>query len=681
MINIIVIYKWRKIWYYRRYIRFYGRMEVMMKITQRNMLVSLLGIAMVMAITSGAQAQWPTLDIAAIKEGISSKIELVKQSKIVTQTTQLAGKMNSTIGDAKASMSKFAGDTIEKAKQQAEKLQKEKERLEKQKEKIEKAKEKAEKAKEQYEKAQQEIAKAKQEVEKAKETVNDVKSQVDDAKAMVNEAKNTMNDAKATINDAKDTVSAAKDLAQDKVSSVQNKVDDVRSEVGGVTGGGNVTSAPSADDTFVEDYVAAYEAGINSNAKIYDNSLPATAIKQPQMIDGISEETVQIPEVMQNAESTEEQPTTEGNEAAAQEGETTQTSNTPISVTDDKVEIIPDVATQQLPSQSGKSFRRPFGANKQLSPNKVQEATTASDLSQNANKNSVTGNTTINVQKSSNQGAQINKATPSAQLKLNTMTAVKTTAGIKPVEAESLSNGKVTPTVLPQATPSLATGNATLSKTTPTSSSKASISKGFRQRATIKNNVPLDKGANLDIKQVVKLASYKSSQTLMFGAEDYIPDGVVHNGIYEETIIPPTLVEYCNIGVDKLQDPSVMIECLKKLIRHMSDSDSQVAAEGKSICNKIVAETIIAMTSESMQMKNVAANSKEQVSDKFDEQASSASTIRDDSASLALSNKMTYDAQSQNTTMTAGQIVLTVIGQLCGLTAESLGETGDTGEE
>ncbi len=675
MINIIVIYKWRKIWYYRRYIRFYGRMEVMMKITQRNMLVSLLGIAMVMSITSGAQAQWPTLDIAAIKEGISSKIELVKQSKIVTQTTQLAGKMNSTIGDAKASMSKFAGDTIEKAKKQAEKLQKEKERLEKQKEKIEKAKEKAEKAKEKYEKAQQEIAKAKQEVEKAKETVNDVKSQVDDAKAMVNEAKDTMNEAK-------DTVSAAKDLAQDKVSSVQNKVDDVRTEVGGVTGAGNVTSAPSSDDTFVEDYVAAYEAGINSNAKIYDNSLPATAIKQPQMIDGISEETVQIPEVMQNAESVEEQLISEGSDTVARKGEeTTQTSNTPISVTDDKVEIIPDVATQQLPSQSGKSFRRPFGANKQLSPNKVQEATTASDLSQNANKNSVTGNTTINVQKSSNEGAQINKATPSAQLKLNTMNAVKTTAEIKPVAAERLSNGKVTPTVLPQATSSLATGNATLSKTTPTSSSKASISKGFRQRATIKNNAPLDKGANLDIKQVVKLASYKSSQTLMFGAEDYIPDGVVNNGVYEETIIPESLVDYCNIGVDKLQDPTVMMECLKKLIRHMSDSDSQVAAEGKSICNKIVAENIVATVSESMQMKNVAANYEEEVLNKFDEQASSASTTRDDSAVLAQTNKEIQSLLNKLITMQAAQLSQTALGQLGSLTTESLGETGDTGEE
>ena len=45
--------------------------------------------------------------------------------------------MNSAIGDAKSSVTKFAGDNLEKAKKKAEKLQKEKERLEEKKKKLE----------------------------------------------------------------------------------------------------------------------------------------------------------------------------------------------------------------------------------------------------------------------------------------------------------------------------------------------------------------------------------------------------------------------------------------------------------------------------------------------------------------------------------------------------------------
>ena len=97
-----------------------------MSILKHNKLPALLGLSLLMSLSSPAAAQWPTLDMAAIKEGIQSKIELVKQSKIVTQATELGGKMNSAIGDAKSSVTKFAGDNIEKAKKKAEKLKKEK---------------------------------------------------------------------------------------------------------------------------------------------------------------------------------------------------------------------------------------------------------------------------------------------------------------------------------------------------------------------------------------------------------------------------------------------------------------------------------------------------------------------------------------------------------------------------
>ena len=165
----------------------------------------------------------------------------------------------------------------------------------------------------------------------------------------------------------------------------------------------------------------------------------------------------------------------------------------------------------------------------------------------------------------------------------------------------------------------------------------------------------------------------------MFGAEDYIPDGVINNGEYEETIIPETLVNYCSIGVDKLEDPTVMENCLKEIIRHQSDPDSQVAEEGKNITNKISAESVIATTTESMQMKNIAANYEEKVLDKFDEQAGSASTTRDDSAVLALTNKEIQYLLNKLVTMQAAQLSQSALSQLGGLTTKDLGE--EEGEE
>ena len=127
MAQILVLLKYTVTW----------RMEVAMSILKHQKLITLFGLSLLMSLSSPAQAQWPTLDLTAIKEGISSKIELVKQSKIVTEATKQGGKMNSAIGDAKSSVTKFAGDNLEKAKKKAEKLQKEKERLEEKKKKLE----------------------------------------------------------------------------------------------------------------------------------------------------------------------------------------------------------------------------------------------------------------------------------------------------------------------------------------------------------------------------------------------------------------------------------------------------------------------------------------------------------------------------------------------------------------
>src|SRR5574344_980348 len=103
-------------------------------------LVAFITVVLAVSISSPVYAQWPTLDIVAIKTAVTTNLELVKQSKIITDATAFAGKINAGIGDAKASISKNVAGKLEKAKKKAEKLKKEKERLEKKKAKYEKTK-------------------------------------------------------------------------------------------------------------------------------------------------------------------------------------------------------------------------------------------------------------------------------------------------------------------------------------------------------------------------------------------------------------------------------------------------------------------------------------------------------------------------------------------------------------
>ena len=70
MAQILVLLKYTVTW----------RMEVAMSILKHQKLITLFGLSLLMSLSSPAQAQWPTLDLTAIKEGISSKIELVKQN-------------------------------------------------------------------------------------------------------------------------------------------------------------------------------------------------------------------------------------------------------------------------------------------------------------------------------------------------------------------------------------------------------------------------------------------------------------------------------------------------------------------------------------------------------------------------------------------------------------------------
>lgn len=612
MAQILVLLKYTVTW----------RMEVAMSILKHQKLITLFGLSLLMSLSSPAQAQWPTLDLTAIKEGISSKIELVKQSKIVTEATKLGGKMNSAIGDAKSSVTKFAGDNLEKAKKKAEKLQKEKERLEEKKKKLEEKKEKLEKQKKKIEKAKKAMEEAKKlkedaekKIQEGKDMVNDVKSQVDEAKQMAADAQAAVNDAKATaqgaiadakstVGEVKSTVNDAKSTVGDAVGTVREEKNELQSAIGGQSG------SAAADSSFVDDYVAQYEAGINSDAKIYEQ-MPAA-------------DSEAVSETLPAAGDVTAEPADEAETALAPAAGDMSAVVAPEDMPAQQPVAAVTGATQTV--TSGKQLnRRPFGR---------KDMTAGTAAVQSSAVSTVTG---------------------------TLQTAPSAVSAAAAGQAATPATSAATPSAAVEAAPAAV-------KTQP-------ARRSFRQRATTKKD---NQASLFELKQSVNLAAGSYSETLMFGAEDSgesIPDGVIHNGEYEETIIPDTIVDYCNIGVDQLQDTSVMQNCLKQLITHQSDSDNQVAEEGKALFTKATAEIAIATVAESMQQKVIAAKYQEQVQDKREETLASASTSRDDSGGLAMTNSGEQTLLNALSAMAAAQLSIDAFNQVGGFTKEDLGET------
>lgn len=661
MAQILVLLKYTVTW----------RMEVAMSILKHQKLITLFGLSLLMSLSSPAQAQWPTLDLTAIKEGISSKIELVKQSKIVTEATKLGGKMNSAIGDAKSSVTKFAGDNLEKAKKKAEKLQKEKERLEEKKKKLEEKKEKLEKQKKKIEKAKKAMEEAKKlkedaekKIQEGKDMVNDVKSQVDEAKQMAADAQAAVNDAKATaqgaiadakstVGEVKSTVNDAKSTVGDAVGTVREEKNELQSAIGGQSG------SAAADSSFVDDYVAQYEAGINSDAKIYEQ-MPAA-------------DSEAVSETLPAAGDVAAEPADEAETALAP------------AAGDMSAVVAPEDMSAQQPVAAVTGAAQTVTGGKQLNrrPFGRKDMTAGTAAVQSSAVSTVTG--TLQTAPAAVSSAAIGQAATPATSAATPSAAVETAPAAVKTQAVGRSI-RTRASAVPSAVSAAAAGQAATPATstaTPSAAVEAAPAavktqparRSFRQRATIKKD---NQASLFELKQSVNLAAGSYSETLMFGAEDSgesIPDGVIHNGEYEETIIPDTIVDYCNIGVDQLQDTSVMQNCLKQLITHQSDSDNQVAEEGKALFTKATAEIAIATVAESMQQKVIAAKYQEQVQDKREETLASASTSRDDSGGLAMTNSGEQTLLNALSAMAAAQLSIDAFNQVGGFTKEDLGET------
>lgn len=225
-------------------------------------LLTLSGFLSLAVLPRHAAAQWPTLDISSVKEGISTNIELVKQSKVVTDAMATAGKINAGIGEAKASVSKFAGDNLAKAQEKMKKLQEEKERIEKKKEEYEKIK---------------------KEIEEKKEAMEDYKRQAEALKA----------DAEGYIADAKEM----KDAASDVISTVKDDVSSASSSAGVSSGNADLNTTSAVAEAEPQTAVSGRTAfGSVQSESEYQVAAPTSdaknygeAVSETSAVAGISE--------------------------------------------------------------------------------------------------------------------------------------------------------------------------------------------------------------------------------------------------------------------------------------------------------------------------------------------------------------------------------------------------------
>ena len=449
-----------------------------------------------------------------------------------------------------------------------------------------------------------------------------------DAQAAVNDAKATAQgaiaDAKSTVGEVKSTVNDAKSTVGDAVGTVREEKNELQSAIGGQSG------SAAADSSFVDDYVAQYEAGINSDAKIYEQ-MPAA-------------DSEAVSETLPAAGDVAAEPADEAETALAP------------AAGDMSAVVAPEDMSAQQPVAAVTGAAQTVTGGKQLNrrPFGRKDMTAGTAAVQSSAVSTVTGTL---------------QTAPAAVKTQAVGRSIRTRASAVPAAVSAAAAGQVATPATSAATPSAAVEAAPAAvKTQP-------ARRSFRQRATIKKD---NQASLFELKQSVNLAAGSYSETLMFGAEDSgesIPDGVIHNGEYEETIIPDTIVDYCNIGVDQLQDTSVMQNCLKQLITHQSDSDNQVAEEGKALFTKATAEIAIATVAESMQQKVIAAKYQEQVQDKREETLASASTSRDDSGGLAMTNSGEQTLLNALSAMAAAQLSIDAFNQVGGFTKEDLGET------
>ena len=608
-------------------------------------LLTLSGFLSLAVLPRHAAAQWPTLDISSVKEGISTNIELVKQSKVVTDAMATAGKINAGIGEAKASVSKFAGDNLAKAQEKMKKLQEEKERIEKKKEEYEKIK---------------------KEIEEKKEAMEDYKRQAEALKA----------DAEGYIADAKEM----KDAASDVISTVKDDVSSASSSAGVSSGNAdlNTTSAEAEPQTAVSGRTAfgsvqsesEYQvAAPTSDAKNYGE-----AVSETSAVAGISEIA--------------EDDTAEADVQALAE-EQLRLKEEQEALDKEKAELEVDAMFAKTPEEKAaveekmKALDAKYeDLNGRMSENAAQLAAAQEQTAAEAAVETPAENKAVPAGR--RPFGMPEKAAAVTDENNDDKQPVDEREKDEDKEPQPFHRAKIldgetsTKMEIPESHRAkiLDTYEAPVDHTPKileqSRQQSGNSSGGFRKRA-VQRSSALQNGRHY--------ASRSFSETMVFAdlAGGSVPDGTV-NGVF---ILSDRLAQECEINVADLEDEKVMDECIKKLVKAKSDNDASIAQEATAVYKTIMQETVNGLIAESMAQKNEAANYETKVLEEMEKKIAQTKNSRDDTGGLSLTNMETQYLLNRILTIYAGQLTLDTLNEVSGFDKSYYqdGDDEETGEE
>lgn len=610
-------------------------------------LLTLSGFLSLAVLPRHAAAQWPTLDISSVKEGISTNIELVKQSKVVTDAMATAGKINAGIGDAKASVSKFAGDNLAKAQEKMKKLQEEKERIEKKKEEYEKIK---------------------KEIEEKKEAMEDYKRQAEALKA----------DAEGYIADAKEM----KDAASDVVSTVKDDVSSASSSAGVSSGNADLNTTSAVAEAEPQTAVSGRTAfGSVQSESEYQVAAPTSdaknygeAVSETSAVAGISEIA--------------EDDTAEADVQALAE-EQLRLKEEQEALDKEKAELEVDAMFAKTPEEKAaveekmKALDAKYeDLNGRMSENAAQLAAAQEQTAAEAAVETPAENKAVPAGR--RPFGMPEKAAAVTDENNDDKQPVDEREKDEDKEPQPFHRAKIldgetsTKMEIPESHRAkiLDTYEAPVDHTPKileqSRQQSGNSSGGFRKRA-VQRSSALQNGRHY--------ASRSFSETMVFAdlAGGSVPDGTV-NGVF---ILSDRLAQECEINVADLEDEKVMDECIKKLVKAKSDNDASIAQEATAVYKTIMQETVNGLIAESMAQKNEAANYETKVLEEMEKKIAQTKNSRDDTGGLSLTNMETQYLLNRILTIYAGQLTLDTLNEVSGFDKSYYqdGDDEETGEE
>lgn len=610
-------------------------------------LLTLSGFLSLAVLPRHAAAQWPTLDISSVKEGISTNIELVKQSKVVTDAMATAGKINAGIGEAKASVSKFAGDNLAKAQEKMKKLQEEKERIEKKKEEYEKIK---------------------KEIEEKKEAMEDYKRQAEALKA----------DAEGYIADAKEM----KDAASDVISTVKDDVSSASSSAGVSSGNADLNMTSAVAEAEPQTAVSGRTAfGSAQPEAEYQVAAPTSDAKNYG-------ETVSETSAVAGISEVAEDDTAEADVQALAE-EQLRLKEEQEALDKEKAELEVDAMFAKTPEEKAaveekmKALDAKYeDLNGRMSENAAQLAAAQEQTAAEAAVETPAENKAVPAGR--RPFGMPEKAAAVTDENNDDKQPVDEKEKDEDKEPQPFHRAKIldgetsTKMEIPESHRAkiLDTYEAPVDHTPKileqSRQQSGNSSGGFRKRA-VQRSSALQNGRHY--------ASHSFSETMVFAdlAGGSVPDGTV-NGVF---ILSDRLAQECEINVADLEDEKVMDECIKKLVKAKSDNDASIAQEATAVYKTIMQETVNGLIAESMAQKNEAANYETKVLEEMEKKIAQTKNSRDDTGGLSLTNMETQYLLNRILTIYAGQLTLDTLNEVSGFDKSYYqdGDDEETGEE